>query len=104
MKWYPLLTMTKKVKLLWRVDQPPINEEIVIFVNHAKPSYHVVRWAHNPTIQFYNNDWDIKLSHGVYVGPRHFEGGCQFIEDINDKEFMWASKEDFLKFSMKKQG
>lgn len=84
--------MPKKNKTyVWRVTQPPQNEDIVIFANYAKPSYHFVKWSPDSA------DWDIKLGFGMYVGPRNFEGGYQFLPDIKDKEFFWMSKKEFAK-------
>lgn len=86
----------------WRVSQPPIGEEIVIFVNHVKPSYYVVNWNKDPDKKYYSDDWDIKLNSWIYVGPRNFEGGSQFLEDVVEKEFFWMPKENFVqKFGSK---
>ena len=80
----------KKTNYVWRVTQPPLNEDIVVFANYAKPSYHFVKWCPN------GPDWDIKLGHGMYVGPRNFEGGYQFLPDIKSKEFLWMPRKEFL--------
>lgn len=81
----------KKINHLWFVSQPPFNEDIVVFVNSIKPSYHFIKWFGEGL------DWDIKINDVFYVGPRNFEGGSQFIPDIKDKEFYWMPKKTFIK-------
>lgn len=78
----------------WLVTQPIIGDEIVIFVNHSMPSYHVIKWQ---DLKSNNNDWDVYLKHGTYVGPRNFKGGAQFSDYVEDKEFYWMHKDTFLK-------
>lgn len=84
----------KKNKNPWQTTQPPFNEEIVIFANHVRPSYHFIKWLGE-------GDWDIKLGHGVFIGPRNFEGGGQFVPDVKDKEFFWMPRKEFLKKTKK---
>jgi hypothetical protein len=91
------MTKKKAKNSVWRVTQPPIDEEVVIFSNAAKPTYHYVKWAKQVGETYYNNDWDIKLSHGFFVGPRNFEGGTQFSPDVKEKEFFWMPRKEFVK-------
>jgi hypothetical protein len=87
-----------KKSLKWLTSQPQIGSEVVIFVNHISPSYHIVRWAQDISAPiYYGNDWDIRLGNGVYVGPRNFEGGCQYDYKTKDREFYWVPSKDFLK-------
>lgn len=87
----------KKKKKEWLFTQPAPNQEIVIFANRAKPSYHVVTWCSAVSEdKFYNRDWDIKLGNGIYVGPRCFEGGVQFMTGVKDKEFYWLPRSEFV--------
>lgn len=79
----------------WLYSQPNIGDEIVIFVNHPLPSYHVVKWKNNNNNNN-NNDWDIYLKHNVFVGPRNFKDGSQFFHDVEDKEFYWMPKNKFI--------
>ena len=86
----------KKQKLQWRTEQPPENGDIIVFLNAAKPSYYFIKWCKVPDTFHYNNDWDIELCSGFYVGPQNFEGGGQFVPDVKDKEFYWMPREEFF--------
>lgn len=86
------------MKPIWKTTQPIPNSEIVVWFNHPiNPSFHSCVWAAEKNKQFYSNDWDIEILPKVYVGPKNFEGGVQFLPHIKDKEFYWMTKEEFLR-------
>jgi hypothetical protein len=95
--------MKRHSKINWRTEQPTLGDEVVIFVNHSVPVFHIIKWKPTHTSNSLledliknTPDWDIKLESGMYVGPRNFEGGSHFIVDVSDKEFYWMPKDEFL--------
>lgn len=83
----------------WKTSQPNLGDEIIVWINSpSSPSFHSCIWQPDSNRTHYSNDWDIEILPRVYVGPRNFEGGCQFLKDIKSKEFYWVHKKDFLNF------